>query len=134
MLGFSPIAAAPIAAGSMAQPDNSQPIVIAVIITPSAATLAGSATQQFSASVVGLNNPSQGVTWSSAAGSINASGVLTAPATTPNHQYVKVTATSTQDSTKSVSVIVTVIGSNPSTGKGIFQTRRHGARRVQRIS
>jgi hypothetical protein len=134
MLAFSAVAMDAVAMSGAAVGQGGQSVVVAVVITPQTATLAGNATQQFSASVLGLNSPSQIVAWATTAGSVDANGSFVAPATTPNHQYVKVTATSTQDDTKSGGVIVTVIGSNPSSGKGIFQARRRGSRRVQRIS
>jgi hypothetical protein len=71
----------------------------AVLVTPSAASLTGSQTQQFVSIVLGACN--QNVTWSinpSGAGSISAGGLYTAPANIASDQTVTVTATSAADS------------------------------------
>jgi hypothetical protein len=62
-------------------------------------TIAASATSQCNATVKGSGSHSSAVTWSASGGTINSSGLLTAPASASN---VTVTATSTQDTTKSV--------------------------------
>ena len=80
------------------------PVVNSVSISPTTASIATGATQQFSASVVG-NVSNKGITWSTSAGTISAAGVLTAPATAGK---VTVTATSLADKTKSASASVTV--------------------------
>jgi hypothetical protein len=83
--------------------------VSSVSVTPTTATVSGGATQQFSASVAGTGSPSQSVTWSvSPAGSIDTSGLLTAPAATGSAQTLTVTATSVADNTKSGTATVTV--------------------------
>jgi hypothetical protein len=82
--------------------------VSGVTVTPSTATVAGGATQDFDATVAGTGSPSQTVNWSTSAGSINSSGLLTAPAATGSSQTVTVTATSAQDGTKSGAATVTV--------------------------
>lgn len=82
--------------------------VSTVTVTPGTATVGGGGTQQFSASVAGSNSPSQGVTWSTTAGSINASGLFTAPSSTGTVQTITVRATSTLDGTKSGTATVTV--------------------------
>lgn len=85
------------------------PTVSTVSVTPATITVTGGATQQFSATVSGTNNPSQSVTWSvSGGGSINASGLYTAPAAGASSQSVTVTATSTADNTKAGTAAVTV--------------------------
>ena len=71
--------------------------------TPS--TVAANATSQCSATVMGTGSYSSTVTWSASAGTINSSGLFTAPATAAS---ATVTATSTQDSAKSGTVSVTV--------------------------
>lgn len=78
----------------------SQPsTVTAVTVSPPSVALAGGATQQFTATVLGANNPYQGVTWthSPALGTISGAGVFTAPAATSSVQTFTVRATSTQD-------------------------------------
>jgi hypothetical protein len=84
--------------------------VTSVSVTPATATVAGGATQTFTASVAGTGSPSQAVNWSrsGSAGSINASGVFTAPASTTASQTITITATSAQDGTKSGTATVTV--------------------------
>lgn len=82
--------------------------VSGVTVSPSAPTVAGGATQQFAATVAGTNAPSQAVTWSASAGSINSSGLFTAPAATGSAQTITITATSTANNTKSGTATVTV--------------------------
>lgn len=76
---------------------------IAVTCTPS--TIGTGATSQCTATVQGTGNFSSTVTWSAAAGTINATGLFTAPATAG---AATITATSTQDATKSGNASVTV--------------------------
>lgn len=82
--------------------------VTAVTVSPSAPVVTGGTTQQFSASVIGTDSPSQGVTWTATLGSINSSGLLTVPAATSVLQSGTVTATSTFDPRKSGSASFTV--------------------------
>lgn len=90
---------------------------IQVSVSPPSATVAPSATQQFSATVSGTSNTA--VTWSvnslpggnSTVGTISATGLYTAPATAPNPNTVTVTATSAADPTKSASAQATVTAS-----------------------
>jgi hypothetical protein len=84
---------------------------VSVAVSPSSATIAPSATQQFTAKV--LNTSNTAVTWSvdgvingnSTFGTITPSGLYTAPATNGTHNVV---ATSQADTTKSDTAIVTV--------------------------
>lgn len=78
--------------------------VSSVSITPNTAT----GTQVFTATVAGVNSPSQSVAWSSSAGSISSSGIFNAPTVTGSVQTITVTATSLQDATKSASATVTI--------------------------
>ena len=78
---------------------------VQVALTPTSVTLLSNQHNQFTATVSGTSNT--GVTWSAAAGSVNASGVYTAPAVT-TQTNVTVTATSNADSSKSASATVTV--------------------------
>lgn len=83
--------------------------VTMVTVSPLTPSVAGGSTQQFSASVIGTNSPAQTVTWTTSAGSINAStGLFTAPAATSSAQMITVTATSTVDTGKSGTATVTV--------------------------
>jgi hypothetical protein len=78
---------------------------VQVALTPTSVTLLSNQNQQFTATVSGTSNTA--VTWSAAAGSVNASGLYTAPAVT-TQTNVTVTATSNADSSKSASATVTV--------------------------
>jgi len=79
-------------------------------VTPATVTMATSATQTFTATVTGATNT--GVTWSiySGSGSINSSGVFTAPRTAGT---TYITATSISDPSKSNSTAVATIVPNP---------------------
>jgi hypothetical protein len=76
---------------------------ITVTLTPNPATVVVGATLGFSATVIGTSNTA--VTWTTSAGSISATGVLTAPVSATS---LTVTATSVANATKSASVSVTV--------------------------
>jgi Fe-S cluster assembly iron-binding protein IscA len=88
---------------------------VAVSVSPVKVQVVTGNQQQFIATVTGSQNT--GVTWSlsgsgcsgSACGTINSTGLYTAPAKVPNPAQVKVTAKSDADSTKSGSATVTVI-------------------------
>lgn len=80
-----------------------------VTITPADPTIAGGASQLFTAVVGGTFSPSQAVTWASTIGTINPlNGDFTAPAAGASPQTGTVTATSTQDDTVSGTVTITV--------------------------
>jgi len=87
---------------------------VSVVVTPTAATLAPGAKQQFSATV--LNTSNTAVTWSvdgffngnTTVGIITNAGLYTAPSTNGTHNIV---ATSVADTTKSDTAIVTVTSS-----------------------
>ena len=78
---------------------------VQVAMTPTSVTLLSNQNHQFTATVSGTSNTA--VTWSAAAGSVNANGLYTAPAVT-TQTNVTVTATSNADSSKSASATVTV--------------------------
>jgi hypothetical protein len=83
-----------------------------IVISPTTATLAAGAQQQFTATVMGETNPS--VTWSvdgvaggnGTVGRVSSSGLYTAPASAGSHT---VTATVTTDPNKSASATVSVV-------------------------
>jgi uncharacterized protein YjdB len=77
------------------------PEPVAVSVSPATATIAVGATQQFSASVIGSTNTA--VTWSASTGSIDPTGLFTAPATAGS---AIITATSQADATKSATASV----------------------------
>ncbi|MGD0414423.1 MAG: putative Ig domain-containing protein [Terriglobales bacterium] len=85
---------------------------VEVSVSPTSATLLSSQTQQFTAAVSGTFNT--GVTWSATAGSVNATGLYSAPIVTMRTNVV-VTATSNADTTKSSTTAVTV---NPTSSNG----------------
>ncbi len=98
-----------IGCGGGASTGNNQPAPASTILsvapacTPS--SIAVSATSQCTAIVKGSGTYSSAVTWSASNGTVNTSGVFTAPASAGN---VTVTATSTQDATKSGTATITV--------------------------
>ena len=83
---------------------------ISVVVSPQTATVQSGASQSFVATVSGTSNTA--VTWSTSAGSISNTGVLTAPSVS-SPTSLTVIATSVADTTKngSASVSVTVQGS-----------------------
>ena len=76
---------------------------VAVRVSPGAVSLAGGASQQFTASVTGSTNT--GVSWTTSGGAITAGGLYVAPSTTGTYT---VTATSAADTTKSASATIAV--------------------------
>lgn len=112
---------------------------ITVSVAPSTATVALNGTQQFSATV-SPSTVQQTVTWSvaagngttcsgSACGQVDANGLYTAPPTSlpaGNPPQVKVTATSTQDSTKSNSANVVLVNTQNTRIKGTYTFRFAG--------
>ncbi|HET6385515.1 MAG TPA: hypothetical protein VFJ58_19145 [Armatimonadota bacterium] len=89
--------------------------VVTVSISPTAASLLTTETEQFTATVAGSTN--QSVTWAvngvaggnSAAGTISANGLYTAPAIPPTPNTVRVAAVSAADSSRSAQASVTVV-------------------------
>ncbi len=79
---------------------------VQVAVSPGGSILAPGASQAFTAVVTGTTQT--GVTWSASAGSITASGVLTAP---QQPGSLTITATSVADPSVAASVTVTVVGS-----------------------
>jgi hypothetical protein len=88
--------------------------VIAITVGPANATVVTGTTQQFNASVTGTSNTA--LTWSVtgagcsgvACGTINTTGLYTAPAAAPSPATVTITATSVADPTKSGAVNLTI--------------------------
>ncbi len=78
---------------------------ITVSVSPTTATVASGATEQFSAQITNTSNTA--VTWSSTSGTVSTTGLFTAPTVTAT-TTVTVTATSVADNTKSASATVTV--------------------------
>ncbi|HJW98644.1 MAG TPA: hypothetical protein VJ453_00690 [Terriglobales bacterium] len=101
-------------AGCGGKKDTSTTTGVAVTISPTSASVAGGATQQFTATVTGSTNTA--VTWQvngtaggdAVVGTINSTGLYTAPNVLPTTTTVAVTAVSQADNTKSASVPVTL--------------------------
>jgi len=87
---------------------------VAVTISPTTASVAGAATQQFTATVTGSTNTA--VTWSvngevggdTLIGTVSTTGLYTAPTKLPSTTTVTVTATSVADTTKAAPARVTL--------------------------
>ncbi|MBV9074277.1 MAG: hypothetical protein JOZ10_11635 [Acidobacteria bacterium] len=102
--------------GASTSSPNSSPATqsITVSVSPLTADVLPGATQQYTATVTGASNTA--VTWSAGGvqggnatvGTINASGVYTAPATIPTPSNITITATSAVDSTKSGTATATI--------------------------
>jgi len=104
LAGVTPLLASACGGGSSSQSASSSSISsVSVSCTPSA--VPAQTTSQCKATVQGTGNFSSAVTWSASAGAINTAGLFTAPATAGS---VTVTATSTQDPTKSGAASITV--------------------------
>jgi hypothetical protein len=78
---------------------------VKVSVSPASVNLVSNQKQQFTATVSGTSNT--GVKWSATAGSVDASGLFTAPTVTAQTNLV-VKATSNADSSKSSNVAITV--------------------------
>ena len=91
---------------------QSNATVTSVSVSPATASVAGSATRQFSATVTGTNSPPTTVNWtyspSTPGASISGTGLFQAPAATTSNQAFTITATSTFDGSKAGSATVTV--------------------------
>lgn len=89
--------------------------VVGISISPTTAQIGVSAQKQFTATVTG--SASTSVTWTitgtgcagNTCGTVNSSGLFTAPAVPPIPPFFSVTATSQADTTKSASATVTVV-------------------------
>jgi hypothetical protein len=91
-------------------PSSAASTVTGVTVTAAATTIQGNQTDQLTATVAGTNSPSQAVTWAmvSGPGSVNSSGLYQAPLATGSSQTAVVKATSTQDSSKSGQITLTI--------------------------
>ena len=108
-------------ATSQADPSKSGTATVTVLapvvvkISPTSARVFAGDTKQFTATVTGTTNTA--VSWSvssagcagSACGTVDNSGLYTAPATVPTPPKIAVTATSQTDPTKSASAVVTIL-------------------------
>ncbi|HME08904.1 MAG TPA: hypothetical protein VKG25_17730, partial [Bryobacteraceae bacterium] len=95
--------------GAYAYPGTVGQASISVSASPSAVSLQGGQTQEFTAVVTNASNPS--VTWSlnPLVGTISNAGLYTAPAIVPAQQTILLTAVSTADATKSAVATVSLI-------------------------
>ncbi len=81
---------------------------ISVVVAPPAVTLTANQTQQFTTTVGNTTNSN--VTWlTPSAGSINATGLYTAPPSISSQQTVTITAISAADSTKAATATITLM-------------------------
>lgn len=87
------------------QPALPPTTITSVAVSCDPSSLATGTTSQCDAAVQGTGSYSPAVTWSASAGTIDSSGLFTAPASAGT---VSVTATSTQDTTKSGTAMVAV--------------------------
>jgi hypothetical protein len=94
--------------GSQTPPASSTISSVSVACSPATVTVSG--TSQCSATVLGTGSFRSTVTWSASSGTVSSSGLLTAPPAVGN---LMVTATSTQDTTKSGNAPVTVQAAAP---------------------
>jgi hypothetical protein len=105
---------------------------VAVKVSPATAQVRDGGSQQFSATVTGSNNTA--VTWSvngaaggnSASGTVDANGLYKAPASLPNPNPVKVTATSVADTRASDSATATLENPLPTTAFAVAPFRQRG--------
>ena len=88
------------ACGGSSSSSNPASTITGVTVGCSPSTLQSGQNSQCTATVTGTGSFSNTVTWTASAGTINANGLFTAP-TVVASTLVTVTATSTQDSTKS---------------------------------
>ena len=115
---------------------SSTSTTVAVTISPTTASIAGGATQQFTATVTNTTNTA--VTWevngavggNATIGTISTSGLYTAPTVLPSTTTVSVTAVSQADTTKSATATVTltappiVISISPTTATLVAGTQQ----------
>jgi len=94
---------------SSSTPASTPATITSVTVSCAAAQVQVSQTVQCSASVQGTGNFNSTVTWTvQGGGSINSSGLYTAPATVPSPPQSTIMATSVQDTTKSGTAAVTI--------------------------
>src|ERR1700687_549864 len=97
---------------------------IRVTVIPATATVGTGETFAFSVSV--SNDPTKSVTWSvkeTNAGTIDANGIFTAPATVPSPATATIIATSKIDTTRTGSATVTIVTAQAATFSGISPTK-----------
>src|SRR5206468_11790963 len=117
---YSSVPAASLAGTAFSPPATLSTNAIQVSVAPSFVTVQTQGTQQFVAAVTGTSNSA--VTWSvnnisggsSAVGTINSSGLYTAPSNIPEPNPVTIRATSTVDVAKSGTASVIVVPAIPS--------------------
>jgi hypothetical protein len=94
--------------GIASNPDN--PLPVSISVTPTSATVAPGATQQFAATVTGGDkvNPNLGAKWSASVGTVDSTGLYTAPATAPSDGLDTVTAAAKADLNITASAAITI--------------------------
>jgi len=93
-------------------PQGTGATITSVFISPPALGLSVGTQNQFSATVAGTGSFSSATTWSAQRGTVTATGLYTAPATSGTDL---VSVTSVQDPTKSATATITVIAAGPVT-------------------
>ena len=93
---------------------------VAISLTPAAASLGPSQTQQFTATVIGTSNTAVNWNMSPSVGTLTTGGLYTAPGTISTTQAVAITATSVADSTKAARAVVTLDPVTPTAGTATF--------------
>jgi hypothetical protein len=85
------------------------PVITSVVVSCNPTSIQTSQTSQCSATISGTDGYSSTVTWSAVSGTVSSTGLYTAPSTVPASALDTVTATLTQDATKSgkTTVIIT---------------------------
>lgn len=101
--------------------------VVSVLASPANATVVSGKTLQFTAIV--SNNSNTTVTWSATAGTVDASGLFTAPPVDSTTQ-INVTATSRADSSKRATVALTV---NPSASVALLTVNPASLRFAEQV-
>ena len=91
--------------GGSSAPPPPAPTITSVSVSCNGASVQTGQTSQCTATVSGTGSYNSAVTWSASAGTINSSGMFTAPATVGT---VTVTATSVQDTSKTANTTMTV--------------------------
>ena len=92
------------------------PTITSVVASCTPTSIQTSQSSQCSATVTGTGSYSSAVTWSADSGTVTAAGLYTAPSTVPASGVAAVKATSTQDSTKSGTTMITVTSPPASNG------------------
>lgn len=113
MFGFRPLGTAPTGTLTSAAPvvvAPPAPTVTGVLVSPATATITNEGLLHFSATVLGLNSPSQAVAWTKDGGGLlDAAGNFVPPPQTSTTQVITLTATSVQDGVTKGFATITIL-------------------------